>query len=190
MLKGNVLDYLRKYLWYAGLGIILLLIILNCGHKDAVSPSSVDIGGLWMERYMSSSLSIPPLYDSIIVMPESSIVWRRNINQEQLPIKSVLFLGVDSSNFEVKIYRDDTLLVNQYSGIFEINQDTLRFITDKNIVQEYGYQFLSSDSVFIYDFIWQDSSGPMFFVIPSKNILWRSAYSWKTKGIFVRASEF
>lgn len=175
------------------LNLLLLLILvivlfsgLSCEKEDIVVYPPDSDSNIWVEEFFANP---PPIFPESLLIVDSVVFPDKYAYGEfdnPTPMKSVLYFGWERLSFIIEIFHDDTILVNQYSGRLYKIGDTFRFNLGDTIIQDYGFQYLSSDSLFIYDFMWADSTGPMFWTFPSNHILWKSEISFKTKGIFVR----
>ena len=170
------------------LGLLFSAIMYTGCERDDVGVDSNPESSIWVDEYKAQYFYFPV---DIVIVPESTIIYKWEdtkieIVKEIHSMKSILFLDMVTNGFYVDIFEDDTDLVNHYSGKYSMIKDTIRFNVGDSIIQDYGFQFLSPDSLFIYDFVWADSSRPIMFNVPTDCILWQSGFAGKNKGIFVR----
>ncbi len=183
---------MRNYKFILFLLIIAFIVIFagsGCERKDiVVDPPGSDYYP-WVEEYTAFPGPLFP-HDSLLIV--DSVVFPGKIasgllhsNDNPIPMKTVLYFGWERLVFLIEIFRDDTILVNQYNGkLFKIG-DTFRFNIGDTIIQDYGFEYLGNNSIRIYDFKWPDSNGLTFINIPHDYLLWWG-FAPKTEGVFVR----
>ncbi len=181
-----------KYFRYIPVFLIIAFVIFFAGfgcERDKIVVTPLGENLCWIEEYTAFSEPLFPIDSSIVI---DSVIWpgiwgdhKLSNVKELIPMKSVLYFGWERLSFLIEIFRDDTLLVNQYNGNLYKIGDTFRFNIGDTIIQDYGFIYISNDSLRIYDFRWPDSNGVTILNIPHDYILWWG-YAMKTKGIFVR----
>ncbi len=181
--------YFKHILLFLIAGIISIFTGFGCERKDIVVDPPDGGNYLWVEEYMAlSPLAFP--HDSLLLVdsvyfPDKLSSFETDGDQDPIPMKSVLYMHMGRIVFQIEIFRDDTILVNQYNGQCLLVGDTIRFNIGDSIIQDYGFEYLSNNCIRIYDFKWPDSNGLTFINIPHDYILWWG-YALKTEGIFVR----
>jgi len=106
------------------------------------------------------------------------------------PMKSVL--TIESDFFDVRIFKDDTELVSHSSGYFTCSADTLTFTADGGGVYVFGNMLYARDSLYIFDFVWSDTTGPICFSSNQNFLLWDCGdYNMiqESRGVFHRIDD-
>lgn len=171
------------------IGFIIIFAGFGCERKDIIVDPPDGGNYQWVEEYTALSPLIFP-HDSLLIVDSvyfpGKIANIESVNDEdQIQMKSILHFYMTGTGFQIDIFRDDTILVNQYKGRYSIISDTFRFNIGDSIIQDYGYEFINSDLIRFYDFKWPDSNGITYMNIPHDYILWWG-YALKTEGVFTR----
>jgi len=168
---------------------VIGLIFAICGCDDkSTSTTAPEFAyeGVWEDEFNAIRFENYIIVDS---------VWRPNFKSAldtiiKTPMKSVLTIEPDF--FDVRIYANDTELVNNFAGDFICSSDTLTFISGSIGTFAFGNKLYGRDSLYIYDFIYSDTTQPMVFSSGQRFLLWDcGSFSMiqESRGIFHRVGD-
>ena len=166
-----------------------LLIYMVCGCNDkGTSTTAPEFAyeGVWEDEFNGISIDFnifvdtagPPIYKA---ENDISII---------TPMKSVLTIEPDF--FDVRIYANDTELVNNFAGDFICSSDTLIFAADDIGTFVFGNKLFGNDSLYIYDFMYSDTTQPICYSSLQRFLLWDcGSYSMiqESRGVFYRVGD-
>jgi len=168
----------------------LLFMAAGCDDDNPVtSVPEFAYEGVWEDHFEAARLNVYIVVDTLPlpIFKEEKAEYDTTIIT---PMKSVLTIEPDF--FDVRIFKDDTELVSHSSGYFTCSADTLTFTADSGGAYIFGNLLYGRDSLYIYDFVWGDTTGPITFSTGQNFLLWDCGdYNMiqESRGVFHRIDD-